>query len=117
MAQRRLYRVAEKIQVLIAGALPEAADPRFSLVTITSVTVSADLRLAKVYWVVSGETGQREAAAAFTKAASFFRTIVAKGLGVKFAPQLRFYYDDLLDTYAEVDRLLNQVSQSDGSSK
>jgi ribosome-binding factor A len=110
MSQRRLFRVAERIQTLVASTLPQAADPRFGLVTITSVMVSPDLRQAKVYWVIAGDGSKRQAAEqAFIRAASFFRRIVAKELGLRHAPQLRFYYDDLLDTCAEVDRLLQQV--------
>lgn len=116
MSQRRLFRVAERIQALVANALPQAADPRFSMVTITSVMVSPDLRQARVYWVIGGEESKKKAATeAFAKAASFFRRIVAKELGLRYAPQLRFFYDDMLDTCAEVDRLLQQVGGPDSS--
>ena len=47
--KRRVYKVAERIQGLIAMELQRVADPRFHLVTITSVVVSPDLRNAKIY--------------------------------------------------------------------
>ena len=42
--RRRTYRVAERIREIIAWELQRTADPRFHLVTVTSVMVTADLR-------------------------------------------------------------------------
>ena len=53
MSQRRIFQIGERIREVIAEQLQRVADPRFELVTITSVMVSPDLRNAKVYWVVS----------------------------------------------------------------
>jgi ribosome-binding factor A len=112
--QRRVFRVAEKIRELVAGELNRMADPRFSLVTITKVMVSPDLRHAKVYWVVTGKDERRaEVQEAFTHAEGLFKRILAKDLGTRFVPALRFYYDDTLDTCDEVERLFAKISHPD----
>jgi ribosome-binding factor A len=112
---RRIYQVGERIKELVAEQLLHTADPRFSLVTITSVMVSPDLRVAKVYWVVSMLSGVdkeeriQEVEEAFASAEGMFRRLLAKQLGVRFVPELRFYYDDTLDTVEHVERLMSKI--------
>ena len=110
--RRRVYRVAEKIRELIAAKLYHTADPRFAMVTITSATISADLGEAKIYWNISGGPERAQAAqAAFESAAGFFRSHLAKELGLRTVPRLRFYYDDTLDTAAVVERIFEKLSR------
>ncbi|MFO0416969.1 MAG: 30S ribosome-binding factor RbfA [Pseudomonadota bacterium] len=116
---RRVYQIGERIKELVAQHLIHTADPRFSLVTITSVMVSPDLRIAKVYWVVSMPSGvDREeriadVSEAFESAQGLFRRMLAKQLGVRFVPELRFFYDDTLDTVEHVERLMSRIRSSD----
>jgi ribosome-binding factor A len=110
--RRRVFRVAEKIREIIAGELYHAADPRFSLVTITSVVVSSDLREAKIYWNVFGEKSRiEEVRDAFSAAGGMFKKCLARNLKTKFVPSLRFFYDDTLDTCEAVDKLVARVCE------
>lgn len=109
-SQRRVYRVAEKIRDLIAMELNRVADPRFSLVTISSVIVSPDLRHARVYWMVSGGAERRgQVDQAFQSAEGLFKRVLAKELKIRFVPELKFFYDDTLDTCEEVERLMEKI--------
>jgi ribosome-binding factor A len=120
---RRVYQIGERIKELVAEHLLYTADPRFNLVTITSVMVSPDLRNAKVYWVVSflSDTDREERIAevndAFDSALGHFRRVVAKQLGVRFVPDLRFYYDDTLDTAEHVERLMARIKPTGESNE
>lgn len=108
--KRRIYKVGERIQAVIATELLRMSDPRFNLVTITSVSATRDLRQAKVYFVVSGGVERREEVAqAFDSATGYLRSVVSKEVGTRYAPQLRFYYDDTLDTVEEVERLFKKI--------
>lgn len=117
--QRRIFQIGERIKEVVAEQLQRAADPRFSLVTITSVMVSPDLRNAKVYWVVSLVSGvdrdQRiaEVQGALESAAGHFRKLLGKQLGIRFIPELRFYYDDTLDTVENVERLMAKIRSTE----
>ena len=107
---RRTFKVAEKIRGIVALELQRVADPRFSMVTITSVMVSPDLRIAKVYWTVTGGQERRaKVEQAFTSAAGLFKRGLSKELGLRYSPELRFFYDDTLDTSAEVEKLFARV--------
>jgi ribosome-binding factor A len=120
---RRVYQIGERIKELVAQHLLYTADPRFNLVTITSVMVSPDLRNAKVYWVVSflSDTNREERIAevndAFSSALGHFRRVIAKQLGVRFVPDLRFYYDDTLDTAEHVERLMARIKPTGESNE
>lgn len=105
--KRRVFKVAEKARMVLANELFRVSDPRFNLVTITSVVVSPDLRNIKAYWMVSGDVARRnEVAAAFEGATGLFKRVLADELSTRFAPDIRFYYDDTLDTTENVERLL-----------
>ena len=113
--KRRVYQIAERIKEIVAQHLITTADPRFSLVTITAVMVSPDLRNAKVYWVVSLlsniNRAERieEVGEALDSAQGHFRRFISKELGIRFVPVLRFYYDDTLDTVEHVERLMATI--------
>ncbi len=109
---RRVYRVAEQIRNTIALELNRVADPRFHLVTITAVVVSPDLRSAKVYWVSSGSSQRRrDVQEAFESAHGYFRRAVGETLGIRFVPELKFFYDDTLDTQEEVERIMARIHE------
>ncbi len=108
--QRRSFKISERIQSLLAQELIRASDPRFFMVTITSVVVSKDLRHAKVYWVVSGEKERREQVQeAFDSAAGMFRRTISKEMSIRFVPELKFFYDDTLDVTYQVEELLGKI--------
>ncbi|RMG40227.1 MAG: 30S ribosome-binding factor RbfA [Candidatus Dadabacteria bacterium] len=113
--RRRTYKVAEQIRMSVASSLRKVADPRLELATITSVSVSADLRHAKVYWMGHDRSKIEDMQRAFDGASGFFKRQLAKDLRIKAIPELRFYYDDTLDTREEINALLERVSLAEGS--
>lgn len=109
--QRRLFRVAERIREIVSSQLMRSGDPRFALVTITSVITSRDLRHAKIYWIVSGGPERKaQVEEAFSHASGLFKRVLAEELGARFVPEVRFYYDDTLDTQEEVNRLFDIIA-------
>ncbi len=111
--QRRTYRVAERIQSAIAKELLRMADPRVYLVTITSVSVSPDLRAAKVFWMVhGGEERIAEAQEALTGACGHFRKFIAHELDIRHAPEVKFFYDDSLDEAERMNEIFESIRQN-----
>ncbi|MGI6524931.1 MAG: 30S ribosome-binding factor RbfA [Bdellovibrionota bacterium] len=112
--RRRVFKVSERIREIVAGVLPRAADPRFSMVTITGVVVSPDLREAKLYWSApDAKDNLLEMEKAFRNATGFFRRAVGDNLDLRFVPNLRFIYDDTLDVYAQVQELIAKIPPED----
>lgn len=80
------------------------------MVTITGVTMSPDLSVAKVYYSVSGGLRERnDARAGFNRAAGYIKRSLAADLSLKYMPDLRFTYDGSLDYGTTMDRLLEEI--------
>ena len=104
----RSHRVADYIQrelsVLIRG---ELKDPRLSpMMTISSVEVSRDLSVAKVYFSVFDSAEKVPTLEALASASGFLRKQLARRMQTRSVPQLRFYYDDSAEHGAHMSALI-----------
>jgi ribosome-binding factor A len=111
---KRATRVAERIREELAFALAEVVkDPGARGVIVAGVRVSDDLRHANVYVrLVSGgddETERKRALAGLTRASGVLRREVTERAGLRFAPELRFHYDEGQDARDRIDQLLREV--------
>src|SRR5262245_2272304 len=110
----RKVRVAEAVLKTLTEALSygEVKDPRVAengLITITHVEVTGDLRLAKVYVVVTGGD-DKEAIKGLASAAGFLRHLVGDTLSTKNVPELRFFLDDQFDRGQKMEQLLAEIA-------
>ncbi len=112
MAERRPERVAHLVQAELAALfLRRTNDPRLHDVTVTEVRMSPDLRVARVYVrTLAAAAGAPETLRALGHAAPFLRGAVARALGLRVAPELRFEYDTTPDTARRVDDLLRSAA-------
>lgn len=106
--QRVAGTIFEELTVMLAG---ELRDPRISLVNVTDVRVSKDLRNVRVFVSHDDETvSRRELLQALHSATPYMRTQLAKRLALRAAPELLFSYDDAPEKAARVDALLQQIA-------
>lgn len=110
-SQRQL-RVAEEIRHVLAAAFarrefhdPELADAN---VTVTEVRTSPDLKHATVFVSRLGRSDVDALLPALKRAAPFLRRAVAKGVRLKFAPDLHFQPDHALDHAMKIDALMHR---------
>lgn len=90
-------RVNEQAREVIASILLfEISDPRLNLVTITGCEVSFDRAACNVYYSTEPERYE-EVEAAFKKAAGRIRSLMARQLSWRVAPELRFHLDRSVD--------------------
>ncbi len=54
---------------------------------------------------------------AFTSATGLFRRAVAEDLGVKFAPELRFYHDDTVEARYTIEELFRKIKAESPASE
>lgn len=108
---RRSERVAEEIREEVARLLArEIKDPRIGFVTITRVSLTPDLRLARVYVGVLGDEAQRKRTLdGLGHSAGYMRRLVGQHLRLRLAPELRFFYDEGLDATDRVAQLLDET--------
>jgi len=109
---RRVERLSKAIQQEISRLLEkDINDPRLSsLISITAVALSEDLRHARVYVSMLGdEEARTQALKGFEAASKFIKKEVATNLRMRVAPDFIFSYDDSIERGSEVLKLLQDV--------
>ncbi len=99
-------RVNEQAREVLAEILLfEISDPRLDMVTITGVEVSYDRSVANVYYSTE-PSRYTEVAQAFNAAAGRIRSLMAKKLSWRVAPELRFHLDESVDNAQRIAEVL-----------
>ena len=94
----------------------QMTDPRLEHVTVTSVSVSRDWAVAKVYVSALGDEEQlRDAVAALNKAAGFVRTQIAPRLTLRKIPALTFLGDDTARKAQRLEEIFREEHQPDAA--
>ncbi|MCJ2163172.1 MULTISPECIES: 30S ribosome-binding factor RbfA [unclassified Pseudodesulfovibrio] len=98
-SSRRAVRMGDQIMREVATLLvEEAADPRLQLVTLSGVRMNANLRIAEIFYTVSGDAEHRkEVQSGLEKATGFLRSRLGRILKLQFTPELRFQFDEFLE--------------------
>jgi ribosome-binding factor A len=108
--QEMLY---QEISVMIEN---ELEDPNLTLLKVTNVVISKDLRHAKIYVHHEDKSiGQRAILRGLEKATPFIRRQLAARVNLRAVPDVLFFYDDTPERAARVDELLDRIRQERGS--
>ena len=110
---RRPERVADIIREEISQIVGyELEDPRLTIVTVTDVRLSENLRDARVYVTISGdETEHRNALNALRKAAPYVRKQLGLSLNLPRTPEIHFVRDLVEEKGERVDELLRGLEK------
>lgn len=81
------------------------------LVSVTSVVMSPDLRLAKIYLSIFNAANKEEVLTAVRQNLSSLKQSLVSRIRkhVRFIPDVAVYNDDLLDEMYQVDKLLENL--------
>ncbi len=108
---QRMLRVAELIRHAVAQLLArgEIEDPDLAglVVTVPSVKMSPDLKLATIYVMPMGGQAQDKIVSVLDRHRKFLRGEIAHRVNLKFAPDLRFRVDESFANAARIDALLH----------
>lgn len=112
----RLQRIGEQVRHAIAGVLGrgELRDELLerTIVSVSEVRVTADLRHATVFVKALGGGDDAEVDRAVVKAlashARYLRGEVARQMATKYTPDLRFRADESYDAGARIDAILRR---------
>jgi len=110
----RSIRVAEILKIKISEIIMRKInDPRIASITITNVTLSNDLRHAKIFFsMIGNEEEKRESIKAMQKATNYIKSIVGNELGLRYVPDMRFEFDDLFQESLKIHDLLDQIEKN-----
>ncbi|MCH8086780.1 MAG: 30S ribosome-binding factor RbfA [Chloroflexi bacterium] len=116
---RRALRVNELLRAELSVLLQRTIrDPRLNhMLSITSVSVSKDLKQAQVYVSAMGtEEEKAEVFQGLKSASPFLRRTLGSSLSLRYIPRLTFHRDDSLENAARLTELIDRLnpSNSDG---
>ena len=110
-------RVNEQAREVISEILLfEISDPRLDMVTITGVEVSYDRSVANVYYSTE-PSRYTEVAQAFNAAAGRIRSLMAKKLSWRVAPELPFHLDESVDNAQRIAEALSADAARNASAR
>ncbi|MDJ0783676.1 MAG: 30S ribosome-binding factor RbfA [Desulfosarcinaceae bacterium] len=115
----RSERVSGQIHKQLSELLQKRiSDPRLASTTISGVKMTSDLRIAKIYFA-TGDGGQRKTNAleGFKSARGFLKRTLAARLGLRYMPDLQFYYDDSFDYGARIEAVFKRLEAEHGSDR
>jgi len=112
MEFKRADRVSGLLRKEIAEVLAkEVKDPRVSMVTVTGVKVSSDLRSAHVYFSVLGSEKEiRDSTIGLERATKFIQRQLGKRIRLRYTPIIAFHFDKSLEYGSHIDKILQDIS-------
>lgn len=109
-SQRQL-RVAQEIKKIIARFIDRGEVRNLegisTLITITKVTVSPDLKYCTVWFITSNGEFLQEVLGGLQLAANFFRKQVASQTSLRYVPEINFRVDKSFEEVDKIEKLLH----------
>ena len=110
MASNRIGRINEEVQRELSELIRSLKDPRVqTMLSITRVDTTSDLRYAKVYVSVLEESREKEAMKGLKSAGGWLRRELGQRLQLRYTPELVFELDDSLKYGAHMYDLLSRL--------
>ena len=111
MASNRISRINEELQRELSDLIRALKDPRVqqSMISVTKVEATGDLRYAKVYISVLDKDKTRETLKGLKSAGGFLRREIAARLQLRYTPELVFVEDDSIAYGARMFDLLKSL--------
>lgn len=118
MASNRIGRINEELQRELSSLIRTLKDPRVqqSMVSVTKVEATGDLRYAKVYISVLDKDKSKETLKGLKSAGGFLRREIGSRLQLRYTPELIFEQDDSIAYGARMYDLLKSldIKEDDG---
>ncbi len=93
--------------------LQKLNDPDLGLVTVTSVKVTPDLKIARIYISVYDKEKREVVLAKVKKATPLIRSEIGRRVRLRAVPDLEFFIDDTLDYVEKMDDLFRKIKEND----
>ena len=112
MASNRINRINEEIQKELSSLLRTVKDPRVqdTMISITRVETTPDLRYTKVYVSFLQEDKAAGAMKGLQSAAGYLRRQLGSNLKLRYAPEIVWSLDDSITYGAKMLNLINSLN-------
>ena len=113
MASNRIGRINEELQRELSSLIRTLKDPRVqqSMVSVTKVEATGDLRYAKVYISVLDKDKSKDTLKGLKSAGGFLRREIGSRLQLRYTPELVFELDDSIAYGAHMYDLLRSLER------
>ena len=114
MASNRINRINEEIQKELSSLIRDLKDPRIqnTMISITRVETTPDLRYTKVYVSFLQEDKAADALKGLKSAAGYLRRELGQSLNLRYTPQIMWALDDSITYGAKMLALINSLEVS-----
>ena len=111
MASNRIGRINEEIQKELSALLRNLKDPRVqdTMISITHVEPTPDLRYAKIYVSFLQEERAKDALKGLKSAGGYLRRELGQSLQLRYTPELVWEQDDSITYGAKMLKLINSL--------
>ena len=111
MASNRIGRINEEIQKELSNLIRNLKDPRVqdTMISITHVETTPDLRWAKVYVSFLQEERAKDALKGLKSAGGYLRRELGSALNLRYTPELNWALDDSITYGAKMMKLINSL--------
>ena len=115
MSSNRIGRINEEIQKELAALLRNVKDPRVqdTMISITHVETTPDLRFAKVYVSFLQEDRAADALKGLKSAGGYLRRELGRALNLRYTPELNWALDDSITYGARMLELINSLDKGE----
>ncbi len=111
MASNRIGRINEEIQKELSALLRNLKDPRVqdTMISITHVETTPDLRYAKIYVSFLQEERAQDALKGLKSAGGYLRRELGQSLQLRYTPELVWEQDDSITYGAKMLKLIGSL--------
>ena len=111
MASNRIGRINEEIQKELSALLRNLKDPRVqdTMISITHVETTPDLRYAKIYVSFLQEERAKDALKGLKSAGGYLRRELGQSLQLRYTPELVWEQDDSITYGARMLKLIGSM--------
>ena len=111
MASNRIGRINEELQKELSNLIRNLKDPRVqdTMISVTRVEATPDLRWAKVYVSFLQEDRANDALKGLKSASGYLRRELGSALNLRYTPELQWEKDDSITYGAKMLELINSL--------
>lgn len=115
MTTQRTERVQEALRQEISRIVHrELKDPRLGFITITALELTRDLRYAKIYFSVLGDSKKKRLALkGLNSAKGYIKNLIADRIKLRLMPELDFRIDESFEKIKKIHEILDKLKEAD----
>jgi ribosome-binding factor A len=104
-------RLGDQIRAEISALLArEVHDPGIGFITITRVSLTSDLQIARIYYTtMATDAARKDTARALGRVTPFLRRQLAGRLRLRRVPEIEFRFDQTVEQHDRIERIIQEI--------